>query len=249
MQILLERRSIRRFLPKPIHREKIERIVRAAQRAPTTCGMQAYSFILIEDAKIREEIYGAIGKQRCMQEAPVWIMVCVDFQRQYRFFEHLGLRIEFGEVSKLLSGVVDACLAAENMVIAAESLGIGSVFIGSVWAAPKRLAEILKLPKDAMPVLLLCLGYPDITPPPLRPRWPLEAVLHTNQYVSVGEETVSKYYDSGNRALAEMKYFRKGVENWREHYGKKFRRDETSRWEKELRSALSELGFLPSNAS
>lgn len=116
-----------------------------------------------------------------MEESPLWIMICVDFARQLKLFELIGVKTKLGEASKILLGVIDADLAAENMVLAAETLGLGTCFVGSVWTAPKKIAEILNLSKNVLPLLLLCVGCPDETPP-LRPRWPLEAILYENNY-------------------------------------------------------------------
>jgi len=244
LEYIFKRRSIRKFKRKQVPRELINKLVEAGQRAPTGCGMQTYSFILITDKNIREEIYKAIGKQRCMEEAPTWILVCADMARQLELFEVLGIETEMGSLSKFVPAVVDAALVAENMVIAAEMLGLGSVFIGSVWAAMKKIAEMLVLPKDVLPLVLLCLGYPDESPP-LRPRWPLEAVLHENKYALPSKTVMMNYYEEANKQLVEMNYFPKSIRSWAEHWQKKFPTEEMKEWEEDLRRDLKALGFVP----
>ncbi len=244
LETILQRRSIRKFKPKQVSPKKINRVVEAAQRAPTACGMQAYSFILLTNQQVKGEIAEAIGEQECMKQAPVWIMVCADMARPLQLFETLGVRTKFGPLSMFIPAVVDAALAAENMAIAAESLGLGSVFIGSVWSSLKRVAEILKMPKNVLPIVLICLGYPDETPP-TRPRWPLEAVLHENRYEMPSVKLMKEHYDEANRQLQEMRYFRKGVRSWAEHWQRKFPLNEMDEWEAQLRRELRELGFLP----
>lgn len=205
--------------------------------------MQAYSFILISDNRIREKVYSAIGKQKCMEEAPVWIIVCADMARQLRLFEVLGIKTELGPLGKFIPSVVDAALVAENMIIAAEALGLGSVFIGSVWTAMKTIADSLELPKNVVPIVLVCLGYPDESPP-LRPRWPLEAVLHENKYKMPSKTVMQDYYEKANKQLAEMKYFPKGVHTWAEHWQRKFPPEDMKEWEENLKRDLKALGFL-----
>ncbi|MFQ6068328.1 MAG: nitroreductase family protein [Candidatus Bathyarchaeia archaeon] len=244
LENISRRRSIRRFKPKPVSRKAINQIVEAAQRAPTACGMQTYSFILITNQQIRKEIYNAIGEQQWMKQAPVWIMICADMTRQLQLFKLLRVETRFGPLSMLLSAVIDAALAAENMVIAADALGLGSVFIGSVWGNLKGVAKILKLPKSVLPIVLICLGYPNENPP-TRPRWPLEAVLHENEYKMPSKELMKKYYTEANQQLVEMRYFRRGVRNWAEHWQRKFPLSEMNKWEKQLREDLRELGFVP----
>ena len=244
LDYIFQRKSIRKFKKKRVPRKLINKIVEAGQRAPTGCGMQTYSFILITDDKIREEIYKSIGKQKCMGEAPTWIIVCADMARQLKLFEVLGVKTEMGPLSKFVPAVVDAALVAENIVIAAEMLGLGSVFIGSVWEAMKKIADILGLPKNVLPIVLVCLGYQDESPP-LRPRWPLEAVLHENNYKMPSKTLMMSYYEKANKQLVEMKYFPKGVHNWAEHWQRKFPQQEMKEWEENLRRDLKALGFMP----
>ncbi len=244
LETLFKRKSIRKFKPKRVSQKTINQIVEAAQRAPTACGMQTYSFTFISDQQIRKKIFKAIGEQKCMKEAPVWIVICADLARQLQLFKILGIKTRFGPLSMLLPSVIDAALAAENMVITADALGLGSVFIGSVWDNLKEIAEILKLPKKVLPIVLICLGYPDETPP-TRPRWPLEAVLHKNRYKMPSKELMENYYKEANRQLVAMKYFSKRIHSWAEHWQKKFPLTEMNNWEKRLEKDLRELGFIP----
>jgi len=243
LDTILSRRSIRKFKRKQIHRELINQIVEAGQRAPTACGMQTYSFILITDEKLREEIYKLIGKQRCMAEAPVWILVCADMSRQMKLFKVLGIKTAMGPLGKFIPSIIDASIVAENMVIAAEAYGLGSVFIGSIWEALKKIADLFILPKEVMPVVLMCMGYPDEAPP-LRPRWPLKAVLHENRYEMPSEALMRDYYEKANKELVEMGYFRKGIDSWAEHWQHKFPVQDMKRWEENLKRDLKEFGFI-----
>ncbi|MFP3985426.1 MAG: nitroreductase family protein, partial [Candidatus Bathyarchaeia archaeon] len=215
LKAIFQRRSIRKFKPKLVSRQTVNQILEAAQRAPTACGMQAYSFVLITDQQVRKKISKAIGTQECMEQAPIWIMICADMERQLRLFKLLGVKTSFGPTTMLLPALIDAALAAENMVIAADALNLGSVFIGSVWSNLSKIAEVLRLPKNVLPMVLICLGYPDETPP-MRPRWPLEAVLHENHYKLPSIELMNEYYAKANRQLVETEYFRKNVKSWAE---------------------------------
>lgn len=117
LNTLLNRKSIRKYRQGPVPRELINKIVEAGQRAPTACGMQAYSFILITDNKLREEICKIIGKQGCMEEAPVWMIVCADMARQLKLFEVLGIKTELGPLGKFVPSMVDAALVAEKRAL------------------------------------------------------------------------------------------------------------------------------------
>ncbi len=244
LETIFHRRSVRKFKHKQISQKTIKRIVEAAQRAPTGCGMQTYSFIKITNKQVREKIFEAAGEQRCMRQAPVWIIVCADMARQLQLFKLLRIKTKFGPLSMLLPAVIDAALAAENIVIVAEALRLSTVIVGSIWGNLKRIAEILELPKNVLPIVLVCLGYPDETPP-TRPRWPFEAVLHENKYKMPSKKLMEEYYIQANQQLLDMQYFRNDVHNWAEHWQKKFPLNEMSKWEKRLQRDLRELGFIP----
>jgi hypothetical protein len=206
--------------------------------------MQTYSFVLVTDSKVREMLFKVIGRQKCMEQAPAWIVICADMARQLELFNALKIKTEFGPLGKFIPSVIDASLAAENMILAAESLGLGTVFIGSIWDVMKKAAAILQVPKDVLPMLLLCIGYPDETPP-RRPRWPLKAVLHENCYNMPSRKLMEQYYRKANKELVEMEYFSKGVESWAEHWQRKFPAAGVEKWETILKKDLTELGFLP----
>jgi nitroreductase len=180
-----------------------------------------------------------------MEQAPTWIIICADLARQLKLFKVLKVKTKFGPLGKLIPSIVDAALTAQNMVVAAEALGLGTVFIGSVWDSMKKIAEILKVPRNVLPLLILCLGYPDEAPPK-RPRWPREVVLHVNCYVMPSRKLMQEYYKKANKQLVEMRYFSKDVRSWAEHWQKKFDPKYVEKWEKTLKRDLQEMGFLPS---
>jgi len=229
LETIFERKSVRKFKPEKVARNKIEQIVRAGQRAPTACGMQTYSFIIISDPDKRQEILQAIARhaptREFMEEAPLWIMICTDFARQLKLNEALGIKTEFSELSKVILGIIDAALAAENMVLAAEALDLGSCFVGNVWTAPGRIGGILNLPGNVLPIVLLCLGYPNEAPPS-RPRWPLEAVVHENEYTMPAEQLMREYAHTRER--------------WEPTYPYRLSKEAENRIKKEIRA----LGFV-----
>jgi len=240
---IIERKSIRKFERKPVSKRILEKLVEAGQRAPSNCGVQPYSLIVVDDVEKRELIFDAIGRQGCMEEAPVWIIICCDWARPLKLFEMLEVDTELGQTCRLVLGIIDATLVAENIVTAAEIMGLGSVFVGSVWTSPRRVAQILRLPADVLPILLLCIGYPSESPPK-RPRWPLKAVMHENKYIMPDERMMRNYYREANRTLLKMNYFKKDVHSWAEHWSRKFKKKDMVLWEKNLREELKKMDFL-----
>lgn len=244
LRSILERRSIRRFTKRPVSEKLLKLIVRAGQRAPTSCGAQFYSFIEIKDLKKRRAIIALLGKNQTLESASVWIFICCDVARPLKLFEALNTDCYLGEVTGLLHSVIDASLAAQNMVVAAENLGLGSVFTIYHWKALTEISKLLNLPSRTLPLLLLCIGYPD-EKPPLRPRWKIDIVLHSNRYIPPTVKTMLSDYRRANQILVNMKYFRRDVGSLSENWERKFASREMILREKKLRMEMQKLGFLP----
>ncbi len=166
--MLFARRTIRRFKSTSVAEADIRKIVEAGQRAPSACNLQTYTIIWVKDKQKRQKVLDACGVQNVT--APGVLVICADLRRLAKTLDSLDydhcLKHGYGHALKLLS-IVDAALAAENMTIAAECYGLGSLFIGSA-LANQELTKTLKLPKGVLPLTLLCIGYPA-EEPPIRP--------------------------------------------------------------------------------
>ncbi|MCX6660502.1 MAG: nitroreductase family protein [Candidatus Bathyarchaeota archaeon] len=95
MSLILKRRSVRRFDRKAVSGDIIKAIVKAGQRAPTSCGTQFYSFILVNDTRERREILNLVTENRVLQSAPIWIFVCSDVARPLKMFKSLRMDCYF----------------------------------------------------------------------------------------------------------------------------------------------------------
>ena len=180
------------------------KIVKAGQRAPTACSLQTYTIIWVKNEEKKKALWEACGKQRFILEAPVILAICADVRRLMNIAKIYGfetsLEKSLGYELKIFS-IIDAALAAENMVLAAEKLGLGSVFIGSA-LANIRVIEVLKLPRGVMSISRLCIGYPR-EEPPVRPRIPLEAVLFADTYRRLSREELRSAVKLMNEKLEE----------------------------------------------
>jgi FMN reductase (NADPH) len=182
VETMLNRKSIRRYTEEAPTDEVIVAIVRAGQQAPFAS--QLYSVLLTRD------------RTKIPFNAPLLFTICVDAHKLELFMARRNWEVVTNDVFLLLLGIQDAALMAENMVIAAESLGLGSCFLG---AAPYRADEIAagyNLPQRVFPLVQLAMGYPAEDPPP-RPRYPMDFTLFEDRYPELDDEMVS-------RAMAEM---------------------------------------------
>ena len=244
--MMLKRVSIRRFKRDPVREDLLNKILLVGQRSPSPGGFQAYSLVLVDDADKLSRI-GDVTRQEFIAKSPVFILVCVDIRRFRAVLDHLGhdhhLKHGAGLYAKLFS-IVEASIVAQSMATAALLLGLGSCFIGAVFYAMKEISEVLDLPQGVIPLLGLCIGYPDESPP-LRPRLPLEIVVHRNKYKDTRTDDIDNYLRSADEAMKQEGYYQKysGREtSYTEHLKWKTR---TSKWIEEHDRSAKE--FLVQN--
>ncbi|MDH7478099.1 MAG: nitroreductase family protein [Candidatus Bathyarchaeota archaeon] len=210
LNIFFNRRSIRKFSSKPVPEETVQRIVETGQRAPSACNLQTYSIIWVKDPEIKEKILDVCWASKQIRNVPVVFVICADFRRLRRTLDYLGadhcLKKDGGYAIKLMS-FIDASLVAENMTLAAECLGLGSLYLGGA-LANREVISILKLPEGVLPLTLLCVGYPD-EQPPTRPRLPLSTILHVNGYRDPSDEEIKMFLEHMDNALVKEGYYQK----------------------------------------
>ncbi|MFB0569510.1 MAG: nitroreductase family protein [Nitrososphaeria archaeon] len=207
LNLIYNRSTVRRFKPAPISDEMVQLMVENGQRAPTYCSFQAYSFILVKDEEKKKAI-AQMHAEEAVLDASIWVVICADLNRLEKTLDILGhdhaLKRNSFTAGKVLS-IFDAALAAENMVLTAESLGLGSVFLSIVEEAAE-VSRILRLPRGVLPIALLCIGEPDERPP-RRPRLPLEVVLHTDEYRETSKEELFSYLKGADETLKLENYY------------------------------------------
>ena len=191
---LMNRKSIRKFTSQQPTDEVLHTIVRAGQQAPFA--YQLCSILL--SRKAEENPFNA----------PLSFIICVDAHRFELIMRRRGWKIGSNDLSLLLLGIQDAALLAENMVTAAESLGLGSCFLGAI---PNYAAEIIqqyKLPKRVFPLVGLAMGYP-VENPPTRPRYPLAFTLFENEYPELDEAAIQEAMQVMDEGYLAQDYYRK----------------------------------------
>lgn len=196
INLLMEHRSIRKYADKPVSREIVEQVIAAAQMASSSSNVQAYSVIAVTDTERKQKLSQLSGRQAYIVECPVFLVWCADLSRLKNVARcHLPDSESYeGATENFIVATVDVALAAQNAAIAAESLGLGIVYIGGIRNQIQQVAELLNLPELVYPVFGMCLGYPD-QEPGLRPRLPQQAVLHWEEYDGVASERRVAEYD------------------------------------------------------
>jgi nitroreductase len=193
IRALMNRKSIRSYTDRDPSDEVIETVVRAGQQAPFAA--QLYSFLLSRDRK------------KIPFHAPLLFTICADVHRLELFMAERRWTLVTHDLPLLLFAIQDACYAAENMVIAAESLGMGSCFLGAAPYHAERIIEAYKLPKRVFPLVQLAMGYPAENPP-VRPRFPLEFSLFEDAYPALDEKAVREAMKVMDDGYLEQDYYR-----------------------------------------
>jgi FMN reductase (NADPH) len=186
--------SVRRYRPDPISAGVIEAIAAAGQRSSTSSNLQTYSVVAVTDADKKARLAELSGNQRQILQAPVFLVWCADLSRLDRVCELRGYRQVTSYVESFLVAAVDAAMAMQTAALAAESLGLGMCYIGAIRNQPREVIALLRLPQLVFPISGMTLGWPAVDPP-VRPRLPLEAVLHWQVYDSSPEADALAEYD------------------------------------------------------
>lgn len=167
---ILDRRSIRKYLNKPVEFEKITLILKAGINAPSSGNLQDYRFIIITDKDLIRNIAEHCTEQYWIAQAPALVLVCSDTERAESYY---GLR------GKRLYSVQNAAAAVQNMLLAAHDLDLGACWVGSF--DEDFINDTLKIPEIVRPQALITLGYPDESPNP-KEKEDIDSMVFFNEY-------------------------------------------------------------------
>lgn len=214
IEVIKNHRSIRQYLDKDIPNEIVDEIVKAAQAMPNSINGQQTSVIVVRDKAKREKLAELVGNQPYVAKAPVFLIFVMDFYRTSLAGEKTGFKQVIHEsVEGINAGAVDVGIALGASVIAAESLGLGTVPIGGVRKNPEEVIELLGLPKYTFPLVGLVVGYPE-NESHKKPRVPFNTFRHNEKYditavdnsINPYDEEMSAYLNEIGRAEQEVNW-------------------------------------------
>jgi nitroreductase len=200
---LLAHRSVRAFRPDRLPDGMLETLVAAAQSAASSSNLQTASVIAVTDPARKARLAALAGGQKHIVQAPVLLVWLADLSRLARLGAAREQPVEgLAYLESLFVAIIDAALAAQNTVVAAESLGLGTVYIGALRNQPERVAAELALPPEVLAVFGLCLGTPDPDAASgVKPRLGQSLVLHREQYGAGDEAHGVAAYDAAIQAF------------------------------------------------
>lgn len=166
LDLIISRRNIKEFLPKFVSWEKISNIIDAARHAPSCGNVQNWKFIVVMDPDLKQKVAEAAYEQYEIVNAGVLIVVCAEPEKAERYY---GLRGE------RLYTVQNCAAAIQNMLLEAQSLGLGSRWVGGF--DEEALKTIFKIPEEIRPQAIIAIGYAKEIPPK-PPKYPLETLVY-----------------------------------------------------------------------
>lgn len=178
---IFNHRSIRKYKSTPIPEEILNEILEAASRASTCGNMQLYSLIVTRDQAMREQLLPCHFGQQMVVEAPCVITICADIHRFSMWCEQRDAEPAYDNFAWFVTATIDAMLAAQNLIIAAEDNDLGICVLGTTIYTAGEIAHTLELPKGVIPITTVVVGYPD-EKPELADRLPMDGVVHYERY-------------------------------------------------------------------
>ena len=209
LQQLHDRKSVRVYEDRPIAPEVKQAILEAAIQAPSAGNMALYTILNITDQKIKDKLAVSCDNQPFIATAPMVLVFCADYRRWYDAFCTCVETVRKPDLGDLFLAQADTLIAAQNAVVAAHSLGLGSCYIGDITEKYEFHRELLQLPKYVVPAAMLCIGYPTAQQQarPKPKRHDVEAMVHENGYSleKAGQmtEMLAKQWEEEGDALTE----------------------------------------------
>ena len=202
---LLAHRSVRSYLPDALPEGTLETLITAASSAASSSNMQLWSVMSVTDRAVLAQFAEWTGNQAHIEVAPMFLVWLADLSRTRRIGEAASREMEsLPYTETMITAIIDAALAAQNAVIAAESLGLGTVYIGALRNQPEKVAAALGLPPGVLAVFGLCVGHPDpAVATGIKPRLAQSVVLHHNRYGIEHEAEGIACYDAALKSFQE----------------------------------------------
>ena len=208
IQSLFDRKSVRAYTDQEISEETARLILSAAAQAPTAGNQQLYTILRITDPEKKRLLSDSCDHQPFISQAKLVLIFCADCLKWYSAFQAAGCQPRKPDEGDLLLAVSDANIAAQNAVVAAQALGIGSCYIGDIMENAEIQREILGLPRYVFPAAMAVFGYPtEQQKAREKPRrFPLEYIVQENEYRMLTQEELRSMFSE--RAAA------RGFEDW-----------------------------------
>lgn len=209
IDLILSHRSIRQFTAEPISSQQLDAILAAAQSASTSSFLQVTSIIRVTGPEARKQLAQLAGNQPYVEQAAEFLVFCADYHRHGQIVPDA----QTGYAEQLLIGAIDGAIMGQNALLAAQSLGLGGVYIGGLRNHPEEVSELLGLPNLVIPLFGLCLGHPA-QQPEQKPRLPRTMVVHQECYQAELDHEQLAQYDQQIEAYYQARSSNNKQQTW-----------------------------------
>ncbi|HLP72459.1 MAG TPA: nitroreductase family protein [Bacteroidales bacterium] len=244
-ELLLNRRSIRKYTSDPVSDELLNEILEMGCRASTTGNMQVYSIVITRDEELKKQLLPMHFGQKMIVNAPVVLTFCADFNRFNKWCRYRNADPGYDNFLSFFTAAIDALLVAQTVCIAAESKGLGICYLGTTTYMAKGIIDILKIPSGVIPVATVTLGWPDEKPADVG-RLPLYAVTHSEVYHDYERDEIDMIYNEKEERSDSVQFIK---ENNKETLAQvftdvRYRKADNVLFSKTLLDVLREQGFM-----
>ena len=249
LKVIYERKSIRAYENKDIPEDIKDEIIKAAMKAPTAGNMMLYSIIEVADQSKKDNLAKTCDNQPFIAKAPLVLLFLADYQRWYDYFinsevpelcKRMNMEMRKPQEGDLFLACSDVNIAAQNAVIAAESLGVGSCYIGDIMENYEIHRELFDLPQYVFPIVLLCFGYPTEQQRKREQtcRVDKQFIVFKDKYRRLNKEEFNNLHKDLEERVFKVNNFLPGAQNIGQHFFlKKFNAD----FSKELNRSVREI--------
>ena len=220
IELIKNHTSIRKFTDKKISKTKLNHIIDAAISASSSCFFQCISIIHVTEISKRKELVKLSGNKNYVSESSDFLLFCIDYARH----KTIAPEVNFGNIERIINASIDAGIIGQNALLAAQSLGLGGVFIGGIRNNPKPICNLLGLPAYVFPLMGLCLGYPDQNPEK-KPRLPKEILIHKDHYQKLDMIALKKY-DLRSKSYYQNRSSNNKNQTWTSNISEKLTKEE-----------------------
>ncbi len=242
LDTMLLHRSVRSYRNETLPPGFLELIIAGAQSAPTTSNLQAWSVIAVQDPARKVRLAALSANQRHIVDAPLLLVFVADLARLRSIstdLGHPGIALDY--IEAFIFALGDAAFAAQNAVVALESLGLGCCYIGAMRNNPAAVADELGLPNESMVVFGMTIGFPDPSvETDVKPRLPQSVILHHERYTPPDPDQLAAYDQRVREFQAEQKM---RLADWTEQSALRVRDEAALTGRHVLRDFLRERGF------
>ena len=193
--LIMKRRSVRNFKDQEIPEHILEELLDAANNAPSGGNIQPISVIMVKEALARKELSEFVGSQPWVKNAPLSFIFCIDFYRIKKWASLFETDFK-GEKAfpHFLIAYADLMCSAQNVVILAESHGLGSVYIGTILDAIDKARAYFTIPEYVLPIMVLSIGYPKSVPKNV-PKLKRDVIVHREKYRELSDDQIKKAFE------------------------------------------------------